>query len=173
MAKGKWAQGITPRNFCWIITDQIAVAERPGGYGDAHRKVRRTEEIIWLREQRFDFVISLITANHNLSSYDELGVRWKHWPLPTIGDLEPSLAAIYPQLDELRVAGKKLLLHTEEVSDRLAGFLAGYLRWSGMVPVTHEAIIVIERIMGRQLGPTGRSMVTIAERLADADAANA
>lgn len=167
MAKGKWAQGITPRNFCWIITDQIAVAERPGGYGDAHRKVRRTEEIIWLREQGFDFVISLLPATANLTAYDEVGVRWKHWPIPTLGDIEPSLAAIYPQLDELRRADSKILLHTDEVGDRLAGFLSGYLRWSGMVPVTHEAIIVIERIMGRQLGPTGRNMVTIAERLAE------
>ena len=24
--KGKWAQGIRPRNFCWILTDQLAVA---------------------------------------------------------------------------------------------------------------------------------------------------
>ena len=73
-------------------------------------------------------------------------------------------------IDELRQDGKKLLLHTEEVGDRIAGFLTGYLRWSGMVPVTHEANIVIERSMGRQLGPTGRSMVTLAERLADAEA---
>ncbi len=165
MAKGKWAQGITPRNFCWVITDQIAIAERPGGYGPAHRKVRRTEEIIWLREQGFDFVISLITAGHNLTAYDELGLKWKHWPVPAQGDAEAALAAIYPELDALRVSGKKLLLHTEEVGDRLAGFLAGYLRWSGMVPITHEAIIVVERIMGRQLGPGARSMATVGERL--------
>ena len=43
MPKGKWAQGITPRNFHWVITDRLAVCERPGGYGDSHRKVRGEE----------------------------------------------------------------------------------------------------------------------------------
>ena len=31
--KGKWAQGITPRNFVWVLKDRLAVCERPGGYG--------------------------------------------------------------------------------------------------------------------------------------------
>ena len=48
--KGKWAAGITPRNFCWVVRDRLAVCERPGGYGANHRRVRRQEEIIWLRE---------------------------------------------------------------------------------------------------------------------------
>ena len=28
--KGKWAQGITPRNFVWVLKDRLAVCERPG-----------------------------------------------------------------------------------------------------------------------------------------------
>ena len=28
--RGKWAQGIQPRNFAWIIKDHLAVCERPG-----------------------------------------------------------------------------------------------------------------------------------------------
>ena len=58
-AKGKWAQGIQPRHFHWIIQDQLAICERPGGFGANHRKVRRQEEIIWIREQGFDLVISV------------------------------------------------------------------------------------------------------------------
>ncbi|MEY2406052.1 MAG: hypothetical protein QOG39_968, partial [Acidimicrobiaceae bacterium] len=27
--KGKWAQGIQPRNFAWVIKDKLAVCERP------------------------------------------------------------------------------------------------------------------------------------------------
>ncbi|MDH5290389.1 MAG: hypothetical protein OEY41_10370, partial [Acidimicrobiia bacterium] len=59
--------------------------------------------------------------------------------------------------------GKKILLHFEEVGDRLAGFVAGYLRWTEMVPVSHEAITVMERILGRQMGPEGRRIVSVAE----------
>ena len=72
--KGKWAQGIKPRNFAWVIKDRLAVCERPGGYGANHRQVRRQEEIIWIREQGFTTVISVIPAPHNLHNYDELDV---------------------------------------------------------------------------------------------------
>jgi hypothetical protein len=72
--RGKWAQGIVPRGFKWIITDRLAVCERPGGCGTNHRKVRRQEEIIWLRENDFDLVVSLLGSEHNLAHYEELGV---------------------------------------------------------------------------------------------------
>ena len=48
--RGKWALGIQPRNFTWILKDKMAVCERPGGFGSSHRRVRRQEEIIWIRE---------------------------------------------------------------------------------------------------------------------------
>jgi hypothetical protein len=78
--KGKWAQGIQPRNFAWILKDKLAVCERPGGYGANHRRVRRQEEIIWIREQGFTCVVTLIPSPHNLHNYDDLGVAWRHLP---------------------------------------------------------------------------------------------
>ena len=47
--RGKWAAGISPRHFTWVIKDRFAVSERPGGFGEGHRKVRREEEILWIR----------------------------------------------------------------------------------------------------------------------------
>ncbi len=173
MAKGKWAQGIRPRQFHWIIQDQLAICERPGGYGTNHRRVRRQEEVIWIRENGYTFVISLIPSDHNLHSYDELGMPWRHWPFAPSLNLETALPQIYTELANLLGGGKKLLLHMEEVGDRLAGFVAGYLRWTGMVPVTFEAIMVVERILGRQMGPTGRSIVTAAEEALTSPAAAA
>lgn len=166
MVKGKWAQGIQPRHFHWIIRDRLAVSERPGGYGANHRRVRRQEEIIWIRENEFDYVVSLIPSEHNLHSYDELDMAWKHWPFPPTADSATTLDRIYRELDALLAEGNKLLLHQEEMSDRLAGLVAGYVRWSGLVPVTHEAIVVVERLLGRQLGPDARELVTVAEALA-------
>ena len=163
MAKGKWAQGIEPRHFQWVIGNQLAICERPGGYGPNHRKVRRQEEVIWIRENGFDYVISLIASDHNLHSYDELGMPWKHWPFAPSLALDTALPQIYTELSTLLSSGKKLLIHMEEVSDRLAGFVAGYLRWTELVPVTFEAITVVERILGRQMGPVGRAIVTAAE----------
>ncbi|MCC5954356.1 MAG: hypothetical protein JJU45_19900 [Acidimicrobiia bacterium] len=164
--KGKWQQGIVPRNFHWIIKDQLAVCERPGGYAQNHRRVRRQEEIIWVREQGFTAVVSLIPAPHNLHNYDELGVAWRHWPFDTGDDPTPFLAGHFPQLADLLAAGAKLLVHNEELGDSVCGFMCGYLLWAGLVDNGPDAITVIERMVQRELGPFGRELVTIAGRLA-------
>lgn len=168
MAKGKWAQGIRPRAFHWIIQDQMAICERPGGYGPNHRKVRRQEEVIWIRENGFSFVVSLIPSDHNLHSYDEQGMPWKHWPFTPTLDLETALPQLYTEMQNLLGDDRKLLLHLEEVGDRLAGLMAGYLRWTGMVPVTFDAVMVVEQILSRQMGPRGRAIVAAAAEAAAA-----
>ena len=69
------------------MKDKLAVCERPGGYGDNHRRVRRQEEIIWLRENGFGCLISIIPAPHNLHNYDELGLPYLHRPFTGTDDL--------------------------------------------------------------------------------------
>src|SRR3984957_14378081 len=78
--KGKWAKGIPPRFFAWIIKGRLAVSERPGGYARNHRKVRRHEEILWLRGEGFTRIVSLLPSPHNLHAYDELNMTWSHIP---------------------------------------------------------------------------------------------
>lgn len=163
--KGKWAQGITPRNFVWVLKDRLAVAERPGGYGANHRRVRRQEEIIWIREQGFTHVVSLIGAPSNLHNYDELGVAWFHRPLRPHEEMLYFQAAFYPELRHLLASGEKLLLHREEVGDQICGLMAGYLLWENLVPYGPQAISVTERLTGRQLGPKGRELVANANTL--------
>ena len=58
--KGKWAQGLEPRNFVWVVKGRLAASERPGGYARNHRKVRRDEELIWVSQQGFTHVLSLL-----------------------------------------------------------------------------------------------------------------
>lgn len=165
MAKGKWAQGIKPRHFRWIIAEKLAVCERPGGYGDSHRRVRRQEEIIWIRENRFSYVVSLITSDHNLHSYDEFGMPWQHWPFSSTADTDIALTQIYRELERLLGAGNTLLLHGEEINDRLAGIIGGYLRFTSMVGNATEAIVIAETLFERQLGPEGRELIASAERI--------
>ena len=64
--RGKWAQGIEPRKFCWVIKDSLAICERPGGFGESHRSVRRQEEVIWIRQNDFDVVVSLLANDDNI-----------------------------------------------------------------------------------------------------------
>jgi hypothetical protein len=163
--KGKWAQGIQPRNFSWVIKDKLAICERPGGYAANHRRVRRQEEIIWIREQGFGCVISLIPTPHNLHNYDELGVKYLHRPFSPVDDPREVLGALYPELRGLLVAGTKVIMHIEEVSDRLAGVVGGYIRWSGLVTDAPTAIAVTEKLTNRQLEPLARSFITLAVEL--------
>ena len=165
--KGRWAQGIQPRNFAWVIKDRFAVCERPGGYGPNHRRVRRQEEIIWLREQGFGMVVSIIPSSHNLHNYDELGVTYLHRPFGVTDDPRAVLADLYPQIRDLLGVGTKVILHGEEVGDRVAGLAGGYIRWTGMVPGGPQAISIIERITGRQLDPFGRGLIALAAELRD------
>jgi hypothetical protein len=163
-SKGKWAQGIRPRNFHWIVTDRLAVCERPGGYGANHRKVRRQEEIIWVREQGFTCVISLITAPLNLGHYDDLGVVWRHRPIP-VDDVGIFELAFFKELRTLLESGERILIHAEELSDRVCGLIAGYLLWNGLIETSPSTVTVIERLTQRQLGPIGRELVAIAASL--------
>jgi len=165
-AKGKWAQGITPRHFNWVIQDRLAVCERPGGYGANHRRVRRQEEIIWIREQGFAPVVSLIPANHNLHNYDELSVSWLHRPFPGHEDYPTYLGELYAELKALLDGGAKVLVHHEELGDRVVGLMAGYLVWAGLVPEEPKAIFLMEHICSRQLEPKGREIVAVAAKLA-------
>ena len=98
--KGKWAAGIPPRNFTWVIKEHLAASERPGGFSVNHRRVRRQEEIIWLRVQGFGRIISLLPSPHNLAAYDEEGLAWAHYPLERSGDPRPVLSSCYQDIDE-------------------------------------------------------------------------
>jgi hypothetical protein len=162
--RGKWSKGIEPRNFGWIITDKLAVCERPGGQTQTHRRVRRHEEIIWIKEHGFSRVVSIMVSPHNLHAYSELGVVWSHVPVGQHDDLRLLLGEqFYPQLQEWLVAGERILMHGDEIGDRLQGVIGGYLRWTGMIPSGPSAITAIETLMRRQLGTPGREIVTISE----------
>ena len=144
--KGKWAEGIRPRNFAWVIKDQLAVSERPGGYGSTHRRVRRQEEIIWLRQQEFDLVISLSSAPSNLHNYDELNMPYLHRPFPPVEDVASSMDRLFGEVQTLMERQQRVLIHRDELSDHVSGLIAGYLVWSGMVPELPRAVVLTERI---------------------------
>lgn len=165
--KGKWAQGIVPRNFTWVIKDRLAISERPGGYGDNHRRVRRQEEIIWIRHQGFTSIVSLLASPHNLHAYEELEVPYQHVPFGTQDEPRAVLATLYPDVRKQLAGGAKLLVHQDEVGDRLHGTVAGYLVFAGLVPEATRAIAMSEQLLSRQLGPAGRELVAVARVLAD------
>jgi hypothetical protein len=156
--KGKWATGIPPRNFTWVVQGQLAVSERPGGFAPNHRRVRRQEEIIWLRAQGFNRIVSLLPSPHNLAAYDEGDLAWSHFPIGRANDQRAVLSELYSHMDDWLKAGERLLMHQEELGDRVMGVAAGFLLRSGRLPPGPQAIAVVERLVGRQMGPPGRDL---------------
>lgn len=164
--KGKWAQGITPRHFTWVLKDQFAVSERPGGYGPNHRRVRRQEEIIWLREQGFTRVISLLTLPHNLHLYEEMDLTWMHVPFGRHDDPAKLLSTLLPELHRLLGRKERILLHQDAMDDTVQGTVGSYLVYAGLAPDVTRGIEMSERLLSRPLSSSGREMVTLAGQLA-------
>ena len=163
--KGKWAQGIAPRNFSWVIKGQLAVSERPGGYGASHRRVRRQEEIIWLREQGFSRVVSLLTSPHNLHIYDEMDMVWVHVPFGRHDDAAQMLAQLLPELRRLLANGERILMHQDAVEDTLQGVIGAYLLYAGLAPDEPRGVEMAELLLSRPLSSSGRELVTLAGQL--------
>lgn len=168
--RGKWERGIQPRNFAWVIKDGLAVCERPGGYSRNHRKVRRHEEILWIRNQGFTRVVSLLQSSHNLHAYAELGVAWSHFPLRPGADVRKVLTEIYPQLHQWLASGEKVVIHGDELGDVVMGIAAGYLLATRMLESETQAITVVEQMLHRQMGPPGRELVAVAAGLGEGGA---
>ena len=157
--KGRWAQGLEPRAFCWVIKDRLAASERPGGFA---RKVRRQEELIWLIGHGFTHVLTILDSPHNLHAYEEAGVPHAHVPLGRHDEWADRLPVLYGTLSSwLAVPRERVLIHHEEFGDRLLGVLAGYLLYAGYVTEGPHAVVVIERITGRQLGAMAREVVAV------------
>ena len=160
--KGRWAKGLDPRYFTWVITGRLAVSERPGGFARNHRKVRRQEELLWLAGHGFTHVLSLLDSPHNLHAYEEAGLAYEHVPLGRHDELPERLHDVYTTLAKwLDNPSERVLMHHEEFGDRLLGVVAGFLLYSGLVYEGPHAIVVLEKLTGRQLGSIGREIVAV------------
>jgi hypothetical protein len=149
--------GLEPRGFTWVISGRLAVSERVGGYGFQHRRVRREEEIVWLKGVGINTVLSLLPGNQNLASYTAAGLTAVHEPL---AELEPAAAErVFVTLRALQRDRRVELLHRDTIDDAVAGILAGYLVYSGLLDSPIKATTMIQEILRRPLGPEARAVI--------------
>lgn len=150
--------GLEPRDFTWVIQGRLAVSERVGGYGFQHRRVRREEEITWLKNAGITCILSLLDGNQNMASYEESELMGYHEPLL---DLDPEpVRRVFDAMDlALSSADEVLLLHRDIIDDAVAGVLAGYLVHSGLIDDPIVAIAAIQEILKRPLGPEARAII--------------
>jgi hypothetical protein len=149
--------GLEPRGFTWVISGRLAVAERIGGYGFQHRRVRREEEISWLCANGFTSVLSLLPGSQNLAAYRAAGLAAVHEPL---ADLEAASAErVFATLRSVLREQPRVLLHRDTIDDAVAGILAGYLVYAGLVSEPIVATDTIQQILRRPLGPEARAVI--------------
>ena len=87
-------------------------------------------------------MISLIPAPHNLHNYDELGVTWRHRPFAATTSRSRYLAGAVPRAQATCwPSGTKVLIHGEELGDRICGAVAGYLLWDGLIDTGPRTVI--------------------------------
>ena len=154
--------GLKPREFVWVIQGRLAVSERIGGYGIQHRRVRREEEILWLKEEAgITTVFSLLSGTQNLANYRDSGFDVRGEPLAA--DYEHAdVERVFKGLDEaLKDTQAVVLVHRDLVDDTLAGVLAGYLVHSQLVDDPILASALIQEILKRPLGPEGRALIPV------------
>jgi hypothetical protein len=159
----KKVTGLEPRGFRWVITGRLAISERIGGYGFQHRRVRREEEITWLGEHGINAVLSLLPGgNQNQAAYESAGFSFYTHPIE--GELEDRavVTKVFQAMDQaLRPRGAAVLIHRDTIDDTLAGLLAGYLVHSRLVQDPIIATDVIQKIVGRPIGPEGRRLIPV------------
>lgn len=156
--------GLEPRDFVWVIAGRLAVSQRIGGHGIQHRRIRREEEISWLKnEAGINTVVSLLEGNQNVSAYEDAAITVINEPLLPDYDADIDIGRILETMHKtLSDPEAKVLLHRDTVDDTLAGILAAYLIYSKMLDDPIKASVVIQEILGRPLGPGARAMVSAA-----------
>lgn len=157
---GRMVAGLKPRGFTWVINDRLAVSDRVGGSGFQHRRVRREEEITWLVEEAdINTIVSMLAGNQNLAAYRQAGIATYSVPI-TNPLTDRDVARFFATLDQaLSRNHARVLIHRETIDDTIGGLLGGYLVNSGMVEDPILALALIQQILGRALGPEGRSII--------------
>lgn len=156
---GKMVAGLKPRGYTWVISDRLAVSDRVGGSGFQHRRVRREEEITWLVEEAgINTIVSMLAGNQNLAAYRQAGIAT--YSVPVASEVEKEdVIRFHRTLDKALARNHaKVLVHRQIVDDTVGGLVGGYLVASGMVDDPILALAVIQQILGRPLGPEGRSL---------------
>ena len=135
----------------WVIAGQLAVCERLGGVGDAHRKVRRQQELRWLANQGVASVLAVCADSPPFGDYDRAGIAWMHRPLTAgpVGDVYAGLADC-----EMPV-----VVHGNTVNETVVGFVAGVLLLRGCAADAPSATAIVERLTGRPLGSGGAAVL--------------
>lgn len=104
-------------------------------------------------------MVSLLPGSQNVKNYEEAGLEVYQAPVDTESEPEAVENVFDTIRDTLSEPAARVLVHRDYVDDTVAGVLAGYVVYSGLVKDQRMAAIVIQEIVGRPLGPTARALI--------------
>ena len=104
----------------------------------------------------------MLPGNQNLAAYRQAGIAT--YSVPVGSPIESDdIARFFNTLDKaLERNHARVLVHREVIDDTVGGLLGGYLVTSGLVDDPILALAVIQQLLGRALGPDGRSLIPAA-----------
>ena len=151
--------GLKPNDFHWIIEGKLAVSECIGGGGLTPRKIRREEEIQWIKSQGINAIFSLLDTDFNLKNYKEFCFITYLYPLSEDVPTE-SLNIIFEAIKEaLSDKERKLLIHREYLDEEVPGILAGYLIYSKLLDDPILSRTILEKILEKPLSPKAIALI--------------
>lgn len=113
---------VEPSVYAWLVADRLAVAERPGGGGRTHRRVRRDGELDWWADAGVTTIVSGMRSRHGLLDSALHGFR-VHWhPLVTVEQAVRELPAmVATTLSAMERRTGAVMVHVDLPGQWLAG----------------------------------------------------
>jgi hypothetical protein len=112
-----------------------------------------------VEEAEINTIVSMLLSNQNLAAYRQAGIATYSVPMGN-PVANKDVVRFFATLDKaLGRSHARVLIHRETIDDTIGGLLGGYLVNSGMVDDPILALALIQQILGRALGPEGRSLI--------------
>ena len=130
-----------PTTYAWLIPQRLAVAERPGGGGRSHRRLRRERELAWWAAEGITTIVSGMRSRHGLLEAGLAGFRICWHPLT--GD-EQAARETQALVTTVRAHMERddgaVLVHVDRAGEWLAGVDAALRLALGLARTRADAL---------------------------------
>lgn len=158
----RWGDGFPPKNLIWVLPEQLAVCDCPGGFGATRREARLKEELIWIRKNNFNAIITLLSDPQIAGAYESMRIPCyefdlRELPAPNV------LHQIFFEMSKRLDNGQRLLLHRHSIDEMMVAFIGCFLVWQGEANSAISAEQAINQIFKRHINmQTRQSFVNMA-----------